>query len=522
MEKLAGSTFSSGNIFQAALQDAQAAVQKQDFMTAEIAFRQALTQQKTSVIALAGLGQSLCQLHRGKEGIPLLCQAGALLLKQAKQTKDSRHVLDIAYQLLHWHAPEEALTLVKASLAIPPNSANAQHIAALCLQSLNKHAEAYAYASRAVEFAPNDANANILLAVLSAKLNKLPEARQRLEFVINSCGGAAHARAHMELGVVLDKMGEFTPAFQHLSAAGQLSLQTPETGRMDKQAVFRDIAEYKAAFNPVFLQSAADRLPEDGLPAPVFLIGFFRSGTTLAEQILAAHAQVVSSDEAQLIPVVLAEMYKITQPGLSLAARIQSLGKAEIAQLRQHYWQTAAALFGEQVLQKVLIDKTALNILNIELINTLFPNALLLFSLRDPRDVCLSCFMQPFGLTALTANFLSWTDTARFYALIMDYWLSIRDSLSLRWFEVRYEDMVNDMEGQFRPLFTEMGLEWTAECNEFYLHAQRRVIRTPSFDQVTKPLYHTSVNRWQNYETQFAEILPVLKPFIESFGYAVA
>jgi Sulfotransferase family len=167
----------------------------------------------------------------------------------------------------------------------------------------------------------------------------------------------------------------------------------------------------------------------------------------------------------------------------------------------------------------VLIDKTALNTLNIELINTIFPDSVIIFALRDPRDVCLSCFMQPFTLSPLTANFLTWTETARFYALIMDYWLSIRDSLSLQWIELRYEDMLNDLEGQFRPIFTKMGLKWSAECREFYRHSQRKIIKTPSFDQVTRPLYTSSIHRWRNYEEHFAPILPVLKPYIERFGY---
>ncbi len=507
------------NNFQANVSAAQIAVRDHNLTAAEHFFRAALSQQKNSALALVGLGQCLCQLNRATEGVPLLCQAGRISLKLAKQNSETKYILDIAYQLARCHAPEEALLLAKAALGLDADSANALHIVAMSLQALNKHSEAYTYSLRAVALAPEDANAHIQLAVLEAKLGKLSDAKQRLEWVVAKAGDANLVRAHMELGVVLDKLGEYEPAFTHLAQAGQIALQSPLAARIDNQAVFRDVGQYKAGLDAKFLQSAAVRLPDDGLPSPVFLIGFFRSGTTLAEQILATHSQVVGSDEALIVPAVLNELYKITDPSLTMSARLKSLGATEIIHLRRFYWQTAAQLLGVSVSQQLLVDKTALNILNIELINTLFPNALLIFALRDPRDVCISCFMQPFTLSALTANFLSWTDTAHFYALIMDYWLTIRDNLSVQWLELRYEDVLQDLEGQFRPIFTKMGLEWSPECSEFYRHAQKKVIKTPSFDQVTRPLYRSSVARWRNYEPQLAEILPVLKPYISAFGF---
>ena len=422
---------------------------------------------------------------------------------------------------LHWHAPEEAFKLAKGTLIINPGSANAYHIAALGLQALNRHEEAYSFSRRAVELAPKESNAVILLAVLEAKLGRHKDARKHLELVLSQVDDANVARAHMELGVILDKTGEFDLAFKHLSEAGALNFNSPAARRLDKTAVFREINQYKSAFDAQFLQSTANRLSEDGLPSPVFLIGFYRSGTTLAEQILSAHDQVVSSDEAYLITEVLNELLKTRDASMSLPEQIKSLDNTEITRLRKIYWETAKRTLGRNVAQKVLVDKTALNTLNIELINTIFPEAVVILALRDPRDVCLSCFMQSFNLSPLTVHFLDWNDWARFYVLIMDYWLSIRDSLSLQWIELRYEDVINDLEGQFRPIFAKMGLEWSNECSEFYRHSQHKIkiIKTPSFVQVTRPLYNSSANRWRNYEKHLVSIMPNLKPYIESFGY---
>lgn len=507
------------NTCQGYLDAAQQAVLKKDFSLAEKFFANALRHKKNSALALAGRGQCLCQLNRPNEGIPFLYQAGKVLLKEARQTGKIHYLLDLGYQLVCWHAPKEALMLATATLAIDANSASACHTAALSLQALNKHAEAYSYARRAVELAPLESNAIIQLAVLEGKLGQLDEARRRLEMLVDQKGDPNAARTHLELGVILDKAGEFDLAFKYLTEYGEISLDSPAVRWIDKKAVYREINQYRESFSAQFLQLSANVVAYDGLPSPVFLLGFYRSGTTLAEQILSAHTEVVSSEETHLITEVLNELSKITATAMTLPERIKSLGSVEIAHLRKHYWQTAKHILGQQVMHKVLIDKTALNTINIELINTIFPNSVTIFAVRDPRDVCLSCFMQPFSLSPLTVNFLDWTDSARFYALIMDYWLSIRDSLSLQWLELRYEDVLDDLEGQFRPIFVKMGLEWSDECSDFYRHSQRKIIKTPSFDQVTKPLYQSSVDRWRNYTDHFASILPILEPYIKTFGY---
>lgn len=517
---LASTTPLSISSFQNSLNTAQNAVLNKDFVTAENYFRKALEQQKNSAMALAGLGQSLCQLNRPDKGIPFLCQAGKVLLKDAKQNRETQSILDLAYQMIHWHAPKEALMLAKGTIGINPKSANAYHIAALGLQALHKHQEAYTFSKRAVELAPQESNAIILLAILEAKLGKLNDARNHLEIILRKTDDANAARAHRELGVILDKTNKFDLAFKHLSEAGMLDFNSPAARRMDRTTVFREINQYKSAFDAQFLQSGANRLSDDGFPSPVFLIGFYRSGTTLAEQILSAHPQVISSDETHLLTDVLGKLLKNAENPISLPERIKSLDSAEITQLRKLYWESAKRTLGQHVMQKVLVDKTTMNTLNIELINTIFPDAVVIFALRDPRDVCLSCFMQSFTLSPLTVHFLNWKDCARFYALIMDYWLSIRDSLSLQWIELRYEDVINNLEGQFRPILAKIGLEWSSECSEFYRHSQRKIIKTPSFDQVTQPVYNSSVERWRHYEKHFDAIMPDIKPYIDSFGYA--
>ena len=116
-------------------------------------------------------------------------------------------------------------------------------------------------------------------------------------------------------------------------------------------------------------------------------------------------------------------------------------------------------------------------------------------------------------------NTLSLKKTAEFYADIAGHWLFMRDRLTIPWLEIRYEDIVDDLETAVGPVFEFMGLEWTTEASQYYLHARNRDIATPSYSQVRQPLYRSSVGRWHNYESHMEKIVSVLDPFISSFGY---
>ena len=488
-----------------------------DLAHAESMFTAVLKHDKNSVDALVGLGQCLCQQWRSHEAASPLLRAGKTLVRRAKKTRDVRHLLDLVHLMITLQMPDKALPLLNEALAIAPDYPRAHHTKALALQKTNSK-DAYLSAKRAVELAPDESNAVILLATLEAKQGDLLVAKQRLKALIDMGIAVDLARANLELGVILDKLGDYERAFSCLTEAGKLNLKKPEAMAIDKEAVYLDIERSKQVFDEEYLQNCADKI-DDQHAAPVFLIGFYRSGTTLMEQILGAHPQVETSDEAYIIPSVAREISRISEVNGTIQEKIKALNEEQITNLRQFYWQTAERMMGKKLSDRAFVDKTAMNTLNLGLINTLFPDAIVLFALRDPRDVVLSCFMQSFGLSPLTVHFLDWVDGTRFYAAVMDYWLHARDHLATPCIELRYEDALNDIEGLFSPVFEKLGLKWAPECEQFYDHARARTVSTPSFDQVTKPIYHSSVQRWRNYENHFTTPGNHLKSFVRDFGY---
>ena len=118
------------------------------------------------------------------------------------------------------------------------------------------------------------------------------------------------------------------------------------------------------------------------------------------------------------------------------------------------------------------------------------------------------------------ANFLSLEQSARLYAAVMELWSEYRQKLNLNVHVLKYEDLVEDFEGECKSLIKFLGMEWDDNIFSYQKTAlDRSKIRTPSYSQVIQPLYKHASGRWTNYQKQMQPVLPVLRPWIEAFGY---
>ncbi|WP_292994049.1 sulfotransferase [Nitrosomonas sp.] len=503
------------------LQQAQRALGIGDYFTAERNFRSVLEQQKNSPLVLAGLGHSLCKLGQTSEGITFLLRAAEHVNRQYSPALRQQPLYEIALTLHETGAIKEAWSVICEALQHPGTSAQTHYLSAQCLSRLGQWEAAISSAMRAVQLAPEEANAHILLATLQARQGDVTSARLRLEHAITIAVGETKARAHLELGVVLDELKYYDDAFEHLRTAAGLLVQSPAVERIDRQAIYRELDTQQASFTKEVLAGAESR-PHGDLPSPVFLVGFYRSGTTLMEQVFAAHPETVTSDEAALIPLVLRELAKMAPHPTGVRAKLEAVGASGLKHLREYYWRCASELLGEDAQRKVFMDKTALNVIHVGLIKEIFPDAKIIFAVRDPRDVCLSCFMQSFTLTSLTVHLLSWEGIAKFYSTIFEFWQTMQQRMTTPVLELRYEDLVSDFQTHVTKMYNFVGLDWVDEAQHFYVHAQRKVIATPSFDAVKQPLYDKSVGRWRHYEKYFIPLEPHLEKAIRYYGYAAA
>jgi tetratricopeptide (TPR) repeat protein len=503
------------------MQRGHAAIQARDFPAAAACFERAVAANPKDGQAKACLGQTLCWLGRRGEGIDLLRQAGQLLLKKGRKRGEAGDAIQLAQQLQFWDDHAGAIELARQAAQISKTDARVFQVLATGLAQLHQRPAALAAGRQALRLAPDHAGLSILVAGLEAGEGQTDPAVRRLEKVLRDFASPEEKfRAHKELAKILDKTGDHGQAFAQLRAAAALAPRIPEIARQDAALVPRMIETYRAGFDRDLLGRWSGAAFPDDAPAPVFVMGFMRSGTTLTQEVLDVSPAVFVADESGLMASVLEELGRL--PGLAGTPpeRLRAIAEPGIRHLRRHYWRKARERYGGKLAGRRLVDKTTMNTIDLGLINAVFPDAKVVFVLRDPRDVCLSCFMQTMLPTPSTVHLLDWRRTADFYALVMGWWMEFKQRATLDFIEFRYEDAVADFEPTFRRVFDFLGLAWEDAALEFHRHAAGKFIVSPSAGQVARPLYDSSVGRWRRYAGEFEGVAEALRPFVEALGYA--
>jgi hypothetical protein len=246
----------------------------------------------------------------------------------------------------------------------------------------------------------------------------------------------------------------------------------------------------------------------------VFLLGFPRSGTTLIEKALAGHPDVVTLEEEDHLSAAAGHLLR-DQVGLR---SLQALNPAQAEPLRRAYWDRVAASFDRPIGDKVVLDKLPLHTPSLPLIAKLFPQARILFALRDPRDVVLSGFRRRFELNAAMFELLTLDGAAAFYDAVMTLAGLYRGLLTLEVREVRHEALVADFEGELRGVLDFIGVPWRPGVLDFAERAAARA-RTPTDLQLGRGLNADGVGQWRRYAAQVAPVADRLAPWVRRYGY---
>ncbi len=250
------------------------------------------------------------------------------------------------------------------------------------------------------------------------------------------------------------------------------------------------------------------------------LTGFPRSGTTLLEQLLDAHPDLISSEERDFIGRDLLCNFMSRRGKTPFLDVLNERGAAEIEGLRRRYFEAMEFLLGESISGRMHLDKNPSYNLMTPLMLRLFPESRLIVALRDPRDVVVSCYLRYLPLNSVSVRFLDVQRTAERYAFDMSAWLKFRELIEVPWCQVRYEDIVADAEGQTRQALATLNLAWDSQVLDYRqrISASKRV-NSPSYEAVAQPIYTRAVGRWKNYEKYLEPALATVEPFIREFGY---
>lgn len=396
-----------------------------------------------------------------------------------------------------------------------PNHADAAANLSMLLEKTNQLDDALAWADRATVLAPNNRTALLTQARVTRRQGRFEDAARQLESLLSrEMPLRSHVIAANQLGHCLDRLGRYDEAFERFREANELQKDHDPEALVDHHGCYGiDFARFFPGWledHPVSEWSPA---PPDERAPPVFLVGFPRSGTTLLDQVLGAHPRIEVIEEQELLLEVRRQW--ISRENFP---RLTTMTPEEIIAARQLYRQARAAAQTDPK-ATVIVDKLPLNTMYLPLIHRLFPDARILFSLRDPRDVSLSCYFQSFSLVGAMPYFLDLEQTVEYYDAVMTLAEASRQKLSLREHTIRYEDLVTDLEGTLRPALEHLEIPWHDAVLDYRAATGGRDINTPSYQQVSEPLYRRSIARWKHYERHLAPVEPRLAPWVEHFGY---
>lgn len=364
-------------------------------------------------------------------------------------------------------------------------------------EDLGRREAAIAAYERILALEPHNAQALARYANLKRYSTAEDPLIARLRRAVDEPGASAAERADLgfALGRALDDCGAYAAAFAAYAAANRASRESaaPGTPPYVRALLERYIEQMIGAFpvaNRTLVPSAS---APASAPAPIFVCGMFRSGSTLIEQLLAKHSRVTAGGELDLLP-------RIAQEALTPSPdRVASMSTARLRALAADYLDTLAKLFPHA---ELVTDKRPDNFLYIGLIKTLFPNAKIVHTTRDPLDNCLSIFFL--HLDQRMSYALDLADIGHYYGQyrrLMAHW---KAHYGADIFDVDYDAFVREPKMTAEPLFAFLDLDWQERFLEPPTSAA--AVKTASVWQVREPLYRRSSGRASHYAQELREL----------------
>lgn len=424
---------------------------------------------------------------------------------------------------------DEAISAYRKALKIDPRFAQAEFNLGSALQADGQHEQAIYHYHKALRLNPGFTEAAAAIAAIHEQDGNIEEAKSAIAPLLK--GHATHTNAALTyasiarhcdekgqaitllravagrhdlspierqqieyaLGDLLDSQGDYDNAFEHYLKANRIR-PFPYSHESTEQEM-KWVAERFTHDMP------GDDERNDDTAGIILIVGMPRSSTSLVEQILASHPDVHGAGELPYSGVILSEIGR--EKGKYYPELIRHLDDTDIESFGRQY---AKKLRAHSPESRFITDKMPHNFLHLGLFARAIPGIRLVHCMRNPLDTCLSIFFHNFNANHPYASDLA--NLGRYYRSyerLMDHW---RETLGDKLLDIRYEDLLSNQESTTRGLLDYCGLPWNDNCLEF--HKTRRAVSTPSYDQVRRPIYTSSKERWKNYEKHLSPLIDAL------------
>lgn len=487
--------------------------QKEELKSSITKYRKVAIKNPKCVATLCKLGSSL--IEDGKYSEAIVWSRKALAID--KNLHEAHTNLGDAYRKTR--RPMAAIEHYKNSLIARPHDLGVMTTLIILFESINNLESVEDLFNEVKKTSPDKYFTSYMSALLLLrKGDALGAAKEISCYTENTAPTIDLLIGFFLAGKIYDRIGRHDDAFQQFETGNRLQSQSKEQLPFRKERWLSHLDHVMQSLSPSWVESWSPDLIEPDLDSPVFLLGFPRSGTTLLDQILDAHPLVSVMDEQPIFNKALSATF--INPSGHRSDPTSVVKETDIPEIRKRYH-----MMSNQIMPResgvILVDKHPLATQYVPLISRVFPKARIIFALRHPCDVVLSCFMQSFIPSDNMVNFFSIADTANAYVKVMNIWLQSLQLINLNYHIVKYESLVENQEIEINKLLDFLGLEVDPGVYTPHLHAKNRQHppTTSSYAQVTEPVYQRAKYRWENYKDKFKPVMEELAPFIKAFGY---
>jgi tetratricopeptide (TPR) repeat protein len=395
---------------------------------------------------------------------------------------------------------QDAVTACEKALAMKPDHAGALAQLGTSLRALGRMDEATQYYEKAIAGMPSEVG--IYHSLVNSKRMTVDDqhfiAVKKLADKIDTFDTENQISLHFALGKAFDDVNDHQRSFQHFLKGNALKRQEfVEYNEVESLARFERIS---STFSSEMLQERKNF--GDPSNVPIFIVGMPRSGSTLVEQVLASHPSIFGAGELREFGNLANKI--VGSDGSAFPEAAAFMSSEQVRTLGAQYVNSIQSLAPGA--QKIT-DKMPSNFLNVGLIHLALPNARIIHTRRDLRDIAMSCFSTLFAVgQAHTYDLAELGRYLRAYEKIMEHWRKVLPKGIM--IEVEYEKMVGNLEAEARLIIEHCGLQWDDACLSFYKNS--RPVLTASVAQVREPVYNRSVERWRRYENELQPLLQAL------------
>ena len=465
------------------------------FEFAESMYRKALEFEPNHAGAYNNLGNALLDQDDFRQHYDEAEQCYLKAIELAPQLDDAYKNLAVCYQGEGRH--EKALYYFSIyNERVPDND-----VVIAGMASVNERRGEYEQGMALIEPFLQNGNASAEIILAYAKLARYFKHEDKaIEALRGIDDKTIQSRLQVEkyyaLGKLSDPKGDADTTFSYYKKANDLELNK------------FDISADKRTFNELTTYFTKEKIrdlqhSDNTSKLPIFIVGMPRSGTSLAEQILASHPDVYGAGELENIHNIVHKIATELEPKNIYPACLDNMSGSFATQLANDHIEE---------LQKIapaasyVVDKMPHNFLTLGVINLLFPDATVIQCKRSSIDTCLSIYFQHFNKHHSYSNSLKTLgEYYNLYADLMDHW---KKTLDINIIELEYENVIADPESEIRNLLEQCTIEWDPACLKF--HENKRTVMTPSYDQVRRPIYTSSVAKWKKYEHLLGDLIDSL------------